>query len=125
VVAHNDLDAGAAPLKAARNGYPRATGFDSADILDEGVDAEAWAFNDGVDFGGGLETYKGQEHRDCVSKWVQVHQIQDAPSLSETIPTGWTPIVTSSISISMPPRIIVRLKNTFAATCTQAASPHR
>jgi hypothetical protein len=48
---------------------------------------------------------------------------RDAPSFSETIPTGWTPIVTSSISISMPPRTNTRSKNTLAATCTQAASP--
>lgn len=54
MVAHSDLDADAAPLKAARND---AAEFNSTDNLDVSVDAEAWAFNDGVDLGGSLETY--------------------------------------------------------------------
>jgi len=54
VVAHNDLDAGAAPLKAARND---AAELNATRKLNVSVDAEAWAFNDGVDLGGSLETY--------------------------------------------------------------------
>ena len=63
VVAHSDLDADAAPLNAARNGYTEefATEFNSTPNLDVSVDAEAWAFNDGVDLGGSLETYERQE----------------------------------------------------------------
>jgi hypothetical protein len=70
VVAHSDLDADAAPLNAARNGYTEqfATEFNSTDNLDVSVDAEAWAFNDGVDLGGSLETYERQEPGLCVSK---------------------------------------------------------
>ena len=52
-VAHNDLDADAAKLKAARNNPAE---FNSTYDLDKGVDAEAWALNDGVDLGAGLET---------------------------------------------------------------------
>ena len=52
-VAHNYLDAGAAKLKAARN---EAAECNSTWNIDEGVDAEAWALNDGVDLGAGLET---------------------------------------------------------------------
>ena len=56
-VAHNDFDADAFPTKAARNGYAEdfATEFNRRK-LDEGVDAEAWALNDGVNLGGSLET---------------------------------------------------------------------
>ena len=57
-VAHNDFDADAAELKAARN---YAAEFHSTYNLDKGVDAEAWALNDGVDLGGSLETYQRQE----------------------------------------------------------------
>ena len=55
--AHNNLDADAIPRKAARNGYTEefATEFNRWKV-DEGVDAEAWALNDGVDLGAGLET---------------------------------------------------------------------
>ena len=128
-VAHNNLETDASPTKTTRNGYAEdfATEFNRRKI-DEGVDADAWALNDGVNLGGNLETYQRQEPglRQQTNPG-QVRQIQaaaDAPSLSETIPTGWTPIVTSSISISMPPRTIdIRSKNTLAATYTQAASP--
>ena len=60
--AHNNLDADAIPRKAARNGYTEefATEFNRWKV-DEGVDAEAWALNDGVDLGGSLETYQRQE----------------------------------------------------------------
>ena len=52
-VAHNDLDADAAELNAARK---YAAEFNSTYILDIGVDAEAWAHNNGVNLGGSLET---------------------------------------------------------------------
>ena len=122
-VAHNDLDADAAELKAARNNPAE---FNSTYILDIGVDAEAWALNDGVDLGGSLETYQRQEPgpgQQMQPNQVRQIQVRDAPSLSETMPTGWTPIVTSSISISMPPRATIRSKNTLADTYAQAASP--
>ena len=57
-VAHNDLNAFAAILEAARK---YAAEFNSTYILDERVDAEAWALNDGVDLCGSLETYQRQE----------------------------------------------------------------
>ena len=61
-VAHNNLDTDASPTKATRNGYAEdfATEFNRRKI-DEGVDAEAWALNDGVNLGGNLETYQRQE----------------------------------------------------------------
>ena len=59
-VAHNDLDADAAELNAARK---YAAEFNSTHILDIGVDAETWALNDGVDLGGSLETCECQETR--------------------------------------------------------------
>ena len=60
-VAHNNLDTDASPTKATRNGYAEdfATEFNRRKI-DEGVDAEAWALNDGVNLGGSLETYQRQ-----------------------------------------------------------------
>ena len=60
-VAHDNLDFFAFPLKAARNGYAEdfATEFNRRKI-DEGVDAEAWALNDGVNLGGSLEPYQRQ-----------------------------------------------------------------
>jgi hypothetical protein len=118
--AHNNLEADAIPLKAARHG---ATPFKPWKV-NEGVDAEAWALNDDVDLGAGLETCECQEAR--LGRQIETGSTanhMDAPSFSETIPTGWTPIVTSSISISMPPRTNFRSKNTLAATCTRAASP--
>ena len=95
-VAHNDLNAFAAKLEAARQ---EAAEFNSTYILDIGVDAEVWALNDIVDLGGSLETYQRQEPG--LGQQMQPNQVpsnpggRDAPSLSETMPTGWTPIVTS------------------------------
>ena len=68
--AHNNLDADAIPLKAARNGHTKdfATEFNRWKV-DEGVDAESWALNDGVDLGAGLETCECQEARHWVGKW--------------------------------------------------------
>ena len=82
-VAHDNLDFFAFPLKAARNGctYSESaliTEFNRWEI-DEGVDAEAWALNDGVNLGGSLETYQRQEPvLGQQTELVQDHQIRVA-----------------------------------------------